>query len=229
MMHLRLFVLTAIVTIAAPHVGAADPINITAGFLDMNPIFGPLVLSGDRGFTFSSGVDVVGGIFRPWGDCNLDPLHCRPGDTLNLGASWSGNDAGGTATLEGIAYSQVGSLSSFSSITVQFSGMAVLPALQTGTVTITAPFLFSGSFFHPVDNTALGFPTVTESLVGSGSATLALTRNRGFPGSWHVDHARYEFASVDATPEPGPLLLMGAGLLGVAAMFRRGMRRQRVP
>ena len=218
---LRFVAFAAIATVSVPRAGLADPINITAGFLHMNPTAGPLVLSGDRGFTFSSGVDVVGGIFRPWDDCNLDPNHCRPGDTLNLGASWSGNDAGGTATLDGITYSQVGSLSSFSSMTVQFSGMAVLPALQTGTVAITAPFLFSGSFFHPIDNNPLGFPTVTESLVGRGAATLALTPNRGFPGSWHVDDARYEFVSLAATPEPGPLLLMGAGLLGVAAMFRR--------
>ena len=229
MTTLRLLVFTAIITIAAPRVGAADPINITSGFLHMRPTFGSLVLSGDRGFTFSAGVDVAGGIFLPWENCNLDPNHCRPGDTLNLGAFWSGNDAGGTATLDGITYSQVGSLSSFSSITVQFSGTAVLPGLQTGTVAITAPFLFSGSFFHPVDNNPLGFPTVTESLVGSGAATLALMPNQGFPGSWRVDDARYEFASVDATPEPGPLLLMGAGLLGVAAMFRRGVRRPRVP
>ena len=226
-MKVSLLIPTLAILGATPHVSSADPINITDGFLHMNPTFGPLMLSGDRRFTFSAGVDVVGGFFLPWQNCNGDPNHCRPGDTLNLGAFWSGNDAGGTATLEGITYSQVGSLSSFSSMTVQFSGMAVLPALQSGTVAITAPFLFSGSFFHPVDNNSVGFPTATESLVGSGAATLALTPNRGFPGSWHVDHARYEFASVAATPEPGPLLLMGTGLLGAAAMFRRSARKPR--
>src|SRR5947209_13531107 len=111
-----------VVLSAAP--AAADPIHITGGFLDMNTNAGPLVLAGDRGFTYSSSVDATGGVFRPSLNCNFDPRHCRPGDTLDLGASWIDNDVTGTATLDGVTYRGVGSLGSFSSMAVQFSGTA---------------------------------------------------------------------------------------------------------
>src|SRR5205814_6349354 len=162
----------------------ADPINIRGGFLDMGPNSGPLSLGGDRGFTFASSVDVTGGFFLPSLNCNFDPVHCRPGDTLNLGASWIDNDVTGTATLDGVIYPNVGSLGSFSSMAVQFSGTAVLPPLAGGTMALTAPFLFHGTFFHPVDNNPAGFPTTTELLTGTGTATLTLTPAPGFPGSW---------------------------------------------
>jgi hypothetical protein len=223
----RVLTVAAIVTVSVPRMALADPINITAGFLKMNPTSGPLVLFGDRGFTFSSGVSVAGGIFRPW-DCNGDPIHCRPGDTLNLGAFFSGNDAGGTATLDGITYTAVGSLSSFSSMTVEFSGMAVLPALQNATVAITAPFLFSGSFFHPVDNNPLGFPAVTDSLVGGGVATVSIAP-AAFAGSWYVRNAQYDFTDPNAapTPEPATLFLFGSAAVGLGLFVRRRGRRPR--
>ena len=61
----------------------ADTIGINEGHLEMNPSFGPLVLAGDRGFTFQSVVGILGGIFRPY-DCNFDPSRCVPGATLSL-------------------------------------------------------------------------------------------------------------------------------------------------
>ena len=64
-----------------PRPASADPINITSGYLEMHPTFGPMVLVGDRGFTFSAGVDIVGGFFQP-DECNFDPLRCTPGATL---------------------------------------------------------------------------------------------------------------------------------------------------
>src|SRR5207302_4149438 len=124
---LRPFVLTAIVTSAAPRIGAADPISITGGYIEMRPFFGPIILAGDRGFTFSSSVDTVGGFFQPTEQCNGDPLHCTAGSTLGLAAVFGGNDLVGTATLDGAVYTHVGSLNSPATMTVTFSGMAVLP------------------------------------------------------------------------------------------------------
>ena len=212
-----------VAVVGVPRFACADPISITGGYLDMNPSFGPLVLAGDRGFTFSSGVDTVAGVFHPIG-CNFDPLHCTPGSTLGLTASWSGNDLPGTATLDGATYVHVGSLGSPSSLSVTFSGTAGLPSIAASAI-LTAPFLFSGTFFHTVNSGA----GVSELLTGGGLATLSFTPNRAFPSSWHLDHARYESTSRDPapSPEPGPLFLIGGGLICVAAIVRRGARRSR--
>src|SRR5207248_2753005 len=186
MTHLRLLVLATMVTIGAPRIGSADPISITGGSLDIAAFAGPIALAGDRGFTFSSWVDTVGGFFQPTEQCNGNPLQCTPGSTLGLAAVFGGNDLVGTATLDGAAYTHVGSVNSPASMTVNFSGAAVLPPLSAS-ATVTAPFLFSGTFFHPI-----GDRLVSDALAGSGTATLMLTPNHGFPGSWHVDRARYE-------------------------------------
>jgi hypothetical protein len=204
---------------------AADPINITGGSLDMSPSSGPLMLLGDRGFTLLSHVDTAGGFFQPTGQCNDDPIHCTPGATLGLAAVFSGNDVTGTATLEGITYDHVGSLDSPSSLDTHFAGTIVLPPLAAS-ATVIAPFLFSGTFFHPIGASS---SVMAETLTGRGFATLSLTPNRAFSSTWHLDRAVYRFASDPAaTPEPGPLFLTGVGLIAAAAVLsRRSAARQR--
>jgi hypothetical protein len=198
---------------------SADPINITSGLLDMHLAAGPLQIAGDRGFTFGSHVDVSGGVFNPHSQCFVG---CMPGTNLNLFAFWTGNDVTGPATLDGVTYPNVGGLSSPSSMTVQFSGAAVLPSMTTMPVSVTAPFLFNGSFLHP-----LGSGTVTDGLVGFGVATIWLTPSRISPGSWALTEVRYDFGDVNATPEPGTLILLGTGLFAVAFLVRRGVRHPR--
>jgi len=212
-------------TLLTPRVAAADPINITSGSLVMNPFNGPLTLVGDRGFTFESAVNVSGGFFLPWEQCdNLhSPEPCLPGSTLGLTATWLGNDVTGPATLDGVTYSAVGSLSSPSSMTVQFLRTAVLPPLASS-ATVTAPFTFEGSFFHPVDGT-----TVNDPLMGSGFATLFFSPAGNIPGAWHLDSARYDFGNPSPTPEPASLLLMGTGMLALAAFVRMRARKSGPP
>ena len=219
-------VLAGLITCVTSGAAAADPINITGGSLDMNPPSGPLALFGDRGFTFLSHVDIAGGFFQPTGQCNDDPIHCTPGATLGLAAVFSGNDVTGTATLDGITYDHVGSLGSPSSLDTHFAGTIVLPPLAAS-ATVTAPFLFSGTFFHPISSSSL---FIGETLTGRGFATLSLTPHRAFPDSWHLDRAIYQFGhDPAATPEPGALLLTGVGLIGASAFARRAWARQHRP
>jgi hypothetical protein len=201
----------------------ADPINITGGSLDMNPSSGPLALSGNRGFTYLSHVDDIGGFFQLTDQCNGDPLHCTPGATLGLAAVFSGNDVTGTATLDGGTFESVGSLGSPSSLDAHFDGSIVLPPLGAS-ASVTAPFLFSGTFFHPIGTSPV---VVAEILRGHGMATLSLTPNRAFAGSWHLDRAVYQFAHdpAAATPEPGVLLLTGVGLVAASVFARRASAR----
>ena len=204
---------------------AADPINITGGSLDMNPSSGPLMLFGDRGFTLFSHVDNVGGFFAPTDRCNGDPARCAPGATLGLSAVFSDNDLTGTATLDGVTYYHLGSLGSLASGDVRFAGSIVLPPLAAS-ATVTAPFLFSGTFFHPFGTSSA---VIGEALAARGFATLSLTPNRAFSSAWHLDRAVYRFAGEPAaTPEPGPLFLTGIGLIALAAaLSRRNAARRR--
>jgi hypothetical protein len=213
--------LLLLAALVAPRPAQADPINITSGRLDLHPSYGPIVLSGDRGFSFSSGVDGAGGFINAWMQCNGDPAHCTPGHALDLGASWTGNDITGQATLGGVVYPNVGGMNSLSSISVHFGGTAVLPPLSGSSAAISAPFLFNGSFLHP-----LGDSLVSDALIGHGIATLTMMPSPGMPGSWYLEGLHYSFEdpSPAPTPEPGTLLLLGTGLIGLAAVVRRARK-----
>lgn len=198
--------LALVATMLARHPGAAGTVNITSGSLDMGPRNGPLSLQGDRGFTFESRVSDAGGVFEPTQSCNDAPNRCVPGATVGLHARWVGSDVTGTATLDGVTYSNVGGQSSPNSMSVDFTGSAVLPAMAAS-ATVTAGFAFSGTFFH----SSTGGTTVQETLTGSGTATLSLVPNGAFPESWFIERVVYRFA---AQPLPTGWLAADVGAVG---------------
>jgi hypothetical protein len=188
---IRPIVMGCLVLLAAGRAGADRiTIAIRGGFLDMLPTDGRLVLIGDRGFTFSSNVDIVGGVFQPSADC-FDA--CLPGSSLNLRGSWFGNDLVGNATLDGVTYLAVGATDT-ASIGVEFNGMATLPPIADS-ATVVAPVSFSGEFFYP----GPAGIALTVALDGVGTATLSLVRDDSRPNSWLLREARYVFGNSTAT------------------------------
>jgi hypothetical protein len=170
------------------HPRAAGTIQLAGGVLDMSP--GPLSLQDSsysgRRFTFQSHASRSSGLWGP-DRCNGDPAHCRPGDVLDLLFSVGGNDLPGTATLDGVTYSHVGSIDSPNQMNVQFTGSTVLPPMAAS-ATITASFNLTGTFTH----TQSGSSSIAqEDLTGRGTATISLVPDQGTPASWFVAHVRY--------------------------------------
>jgi regulation of enolase protein 1 (concanavalin A-like superfamily) len=218
---LRLPLLACFALLSTGVTVGAQTINITSGYLDMNPDAGPLQLGGDRGFSMASGVDVSGGIFNPQ-LCNMNPVHCVPGGTIDLHAHWLGNDLNGFVTLDGTTFSDVGSLSSVNQMSVDFYGTATLPP-GAPSATVTAPFTLTGYF---TKNAPAG-PSTTETLRGTGTATLFLRLgNSGLPNSWYISRVLYVFGSTLPYPwvsaDVGAVGQQGTGTLGGGSFVLQG-------
>ena len=99
---------------------------------------------------------------------------------------------------------------------VAASGVA--PAFTgAATASLAAPFTFTGIFNYPINPPTE--PPASLSLLGSGTATVNLAWHTD--GYWIFENARYEFQSASAVPEPGTLLLIGAGAVTALVQRRR--------
>ena len=202
--------------LALPITARADTIRVTSGSLAMGHLSGPIELMGERGFSLSSHVDVVGGIFAPFNQCSFPS--CDPGTEVSLRGLWSGNDLTGDLTFEGQTYNDLGGLNSFTQARLEFTGSFVAPALAP-TATVTAPFSLAASSFT-IPNAA-GNAHILHMLLGHGTATIQLSQGFGDDPAWVVDSVRYDFSATDPVPEPGTMLLVGLGIAGAARRFSR--------
>lgn len=175
---------------------AAGDILVTGGYLDMTPYNGPLVIEGDRGFTFTGRTG--NGLFPVVNECNAGDAPCGPGDRVSLLGAWSSLDLPGTATLDGVAYPKVGDIASMAA---EFSASLTLPPFGDG-AEVMVPFVFRGRF---------GYPNGDESLTGSGVVTVSLAPHLSLPGRWRVTRVLYEFGG----RLPTPWLSAGIGAVGV--------------
>jgi hypothetical protein len=202
----------------------AEPIQITGGSLQLAAASvgasGTLSLVGnERGFTLLANVGTSEGIFQPWQQCQAAP-NCVPAATVDLHAYWVGLGSVATVTLDGLTFTNVGSLASDDSAVLEFTGAAVAPEFGAGAASLVAPFDFEGRFVRSMGSGA--------TLSGHGIATLFLTQSfgpdEGLPPAWRVLGARYDFAALTPTPEPATVVLTAAGLVGLAARRRRRVR-----
>lgn len=214
----------AIVGLAAGRPAAADTVEtlVVIGSLEiggslMGSHSGTLELSGDRGFTMQARVSSVGGNYRPLEDCRFG---CNPDSALDLSAIWVGSDIFGTSTFESTTFVGFsGGNPDSASASVQFTGIAALPAALTPSAVVSAPFRFTG-LFRP----GAGPPV---NLFGGGIATVFL-EHLSIPGfdidAWGVRRIRYDLtgSTGDPIPEPATFLLLAAGVGGM--VLRRARR-----
>jgi hypothetical protein len=168
---------------------AAGDINISGGSLDAQGISGsgPIVLQGDRGFTFSGRTFL--GNYQP----GLGPFEA--GARASLLALWVGSDLRGVATLDGVTYPSVGSPTDTSataaSLQVEFHGTFVLPTDMTVKM-LVVPFVLKGELFRQGGS---------ELLHGSGLATIDLSPVPFFPRLvWQVNGISYQLGGALAAP-----------------------------
>jgi hypothetical protein len=218
---------------------SAGPISVTSGYVDLRsnsgPNSGPLLLAGDRGFTFHSGISRASGWIFALDDCNGNPGHCVPGATLNLRILADTSEVGGPATLDGVTHWNWNGPFSSERIALEFTGSLVLPPLAP-TAVATAPFTLSGTFTHTISG---GTSVTSESLDGSGTVTVSLARNPGVPSSWYITGLFYSLnrdlpaawlsADLGVVGEPGSAVFSndffsirgsGADIWGPADAFR---------
>jgi PEP-CTERM motif len=203
-----------------PSAARADTIRIASGFLNVggDDAAGRGGLIGDRrGFSVE--------IFAPAPAWHFvfcsETAGCAPLTTVTVTHSWVGLDfPARNATLDGIRYEEVNSLTGDAWVSTAFNSSLTLPPLSSSAVLRTR-FTMTGLFsIVPDEGERRDFPL-------AGSGTLTSTWRGDFPGDpgvWHPVLLRYDFAP---TPVPEPATIVLVGIAGAAAAFSRRRRRIR--
>jgi PEP-CTERM motif len=190
------------VTALTPATANADPIVITSGTLSVTGLSG-----GPRYNLTGENFSVSGGGEQG----SSTPQHCfpcAPGSSINVNGFFAGTSLG------------MGNAGTFI-----LSGPTLIVPNSTVDITLTSPFVFTGHLLFCPSDCQFQPPIFTVDLVGSGTAYIDLQFVSIING-----HPIFQFKSVTydfQTPEPMSILLLGGGLLGLAAKLRRrqGWRR----
>lgn len=188
----------------------ADPIVITGGSLTVVGPFGipTYTLTGQNFSVTATGLDQGN---------TPSCFPCPSGTPISISSFLVGSTLGfGTVTIDGTTFNNAFFIGQFSLA----AETVVLPAGMTS-VTVTAPFFFSG-FLTGCDNPFdCSNQLFTTELVGQGTVTALF--DLGIPFNditlYSFRRVTYEFQSAEI-PEPMTILLLTSGLIGVGANLR---------
>lgn len=191
-----------LIVVFTPSTTQADPIFITGGSLTVTGLDGPSYSI--FGNNFSSG----GSGDRGAVGLQTGFFISSPGSVINVNAFFVGSSLGGNHT------------GSFT-----FTGPPITVPFSLTNLTLTSPFVFSGTLGTCLQSCMEGPPFSIVSLVGGGTATIELIAGVT-PSGVRIFTFRtitYNFE----VPEPASILLLGGGLAALGARLRHRYRSRR--
>ena len=191
-----------LIFVFTPSTTQADPIVITGGSLTVTGVGGGpnYVLFGDNFSASGTGERGNVGLQNAF-------LLSSPGSVINVNALFVGSSLGDN---------HAG--------TFQFTGPPITVPSSLTNLTLTSPFVFTGTLHTCPVSCFLGPVTSTFTLVGSGTATFELLAGVTSSGApiFTFRTITYNFE----VPEPASIVLLGGGLVALGARLRYKYRSQ---
>jgi hypothetical protein len=209
-----------------PQAANAEPVTINSGFVSVTSTVRDTLSFNFSGNGLSvNGFDLHASVPQYMSPCLSSPSLCQPGDLIFASALIqlsAETGSGSSVTFNGTPV--LVSWASHDSF-LQFTGPSVVIPSSSDQITLTMPFEMVGTInVHSLNDPG---PVIFSTEVnGSGIATLTLQRPPGNPEGFAITAARYDFNPA-AVPEPATLMLLTAGLAGVAARRCRGAIRSK--
>jgi hypothetical protein len=221
----RLLCLSIVCLLLFGTIGRAEPIPITAGFVNFTDEPGGVMLTG-RGFTLTGGwfPSTVRGTF--WYD-NCFFYACMPGEVIDFGTTTYGFSASDSSqaisgVIAGTFYKEL-----FLDAELTFSGPRVVAPseLDGSSPRRSGAFTMEGQMVVYQDSGRMGAPVFLANVFGAGTATAFLDLDPSLGPGFQVLDLDYNFRDAAPVPEPATVLLFATGVAmfgGRLARARRG-------